>query len=97
MPYSGLERLGWRGHLVAIMRMTVVAVITSAIIIVGLNFAYSSQTKEQERVAHVLVDTNLAQACILALPSDPVTGRDPGLVKLCFTQYGLQPPKTLNP
>lgn len=97
MPYSGLEHIGWRAHAIAIMRMTVVAVITSVIIVTGLNVAYHGQQVEQDRVAHVLVDTNLAQACILALPSDPITGRDPALVKLCFTQYGLQPPKTLNP
>lgn len=97
MPYSELEHFGWRKHAVAIMRMTVTALITATIIIAGLVVTDVGHTKEQQDIAETLVHTNQAQACILALPSDPTTGRDPQLVKLCFTQYGLEPPVTLNP
>lgn len=96
MPYSSTH-LSLREHLVVIMRMTTVAVITTVIILFGLTAVYGGQTREQNQIAETLVHTNLAQACILALPVDPVTGREPSLVKLCFTQYGLEPPSTLNP
>jgi hypothetical protein len=33
-----------------------------------------------------------ATACVLAIPADPQTGRDPALVALCFQNEGLQPP-----
>lgn len=99
MPYTGLDHkeFGWRKHAIAIMRMTVTAVITSVIIITGILVVFGNQGERQADITETLLHTNLAQACILALPSDPVTGRDPTLVKQCFIQYGLEPPTTLNP
>jgi hypothetical protein len=83
--------------------MVVTAIITSAVIIVMLTLAYSGANARDEQrndqlaiVAQTLVATNQAIACELALPVTD-TGRDPELVKACFTQYGLQAPGTLNP
>lgn len=86
-----------REHAVTVLRMTVTALITTVIIIAGLQVVYGAQTREQQDVAETLVHSNLANACILALPVDPVNGRDPDSVQLCFTQYGLEPPILHNP
>jgi hypothetical protein len=34
-----------------------------------------------------------AVACELSIPADPVHGRDPELVALCFTSEGILPPQ----
>ena len=86
----------------ATARMTVTAIITSAVIIMMLTLAYSGSNQRQQeqndqlaQVAKTLVETNQAIACELALPVGP-NGRNPDDVKLCFSQYGLAPPSTLN-
>lgn len=82
---------------VAIGRIAGAAIITTVIIIAGLGLVYGEQTRKEAELAEVTLYANLSQACVLALPVDPVTGRDPEDVKFCFTQYGLQAPALAHP
>ena len=81
-----------------------VAVITSLIIlgvlIAASNIINKDRNEREEAVIQLQQETLnavLAQACELALPVDPDTGRDPALVKECFTQYGIEAPSVLDP
>lgn len=93
MPQIPLE---WKAQLMAGVRQLIVAVVTSAVIIVGLVVGFAGQTDETTKLAEDTLHANLAQACVLALPVDEM-GRPPELVKLCFTQYQLQAPSIVRP
>jgi hypothetical protein len=68
----------------------------AAVITIALIIAFSGQTRQTNQVQLDTRNGVLATACVLSLPVEP-TGRDPQLVGLCFTQYGLQPPALHNP
>lgn len=81
------------------VRMLFVACVTTTFVILGLYLAFNSQSKEERDTTRQIAalqaqarDANLAIACVLALPVDPVTGRDADDVTFCFTQYQLEPP-----
>jgi hypothetical protein len=85
------------------LRSLGVAVLTSMVIIAFLIVYTRGQRTEESELQTALVelqeatlDATLAEACVLALPVDPVVGRDSRLVKQCFTQYSLEPPGTLD-
>lgn len=86
----------WKEQLIAGVRQLIVAVTTAAIIIAGLVVGFAGQTAEERQVREDTLHANLAVACVLALPVDPIEGRDPGLVQFCFTQYGLEAPQLHN-
>lgn len=79
---------------IAALRFVVLVFVSASLFTFVLIFASRGTTKQQQEVANTLLRTNLAQTCVLVLPVDPLKGRDPELVKLCFTQYNLQPPIT---
>lgn len=85
-------RESWRWQLVTFARQLVVAVVTSAVIIAGLVIGFAGRTGEEVQRQEDTLHANLAVACVLSLPVDPVSGRDGAAVKTCFTQYDLQPP-----
>lgn len=74
------------------IRQFLVAVMTAAVILAVLIVGFQGQTNREQELAQVTLDANLAQACVLSLPVDPVKGRDPESVRQCFTQYGIEPP-----
>lgn len=86
----------WKWQLVTAARQLLVAVVTSAIVIGGLVLGFHGQSADQAKLAEDTLHANLAQACVLALPVDLDTGRNPQDVKLCFTQYGLEPPSIVR-
>ena len=93
----------FKEFLISTGRMVTVAIITTAVILAGLTLAFGGSTRQQQEVAKRLAEfqvqtfkATLASACVLSLPVDPETGRDPELVDLCFTQYDLEPPLTHN-
>lgn len=79
----------------SIAKIVIAAVITTVIIVGGIQVIFGAQAQREEDLAEQLVRSNLANACLLQLPSDPDTGRDPADVKFCYTQYDLEPPKTV--
>lgn len=87
----------WKDHLIALMRMVATAIITTVLIIVGLTVGFRAQTEAADKLARDTLSANLAQACVLTLPTDPVKGRDPNDVQQCFTQYGLEAPQIVHP
>lgn len=84
--------MAFKEQLVAGLRQLLVAVVTATIIILGLVVGFAGQTAQEKQVREDTLHATLATACVLALPVDPDTGRDPGAVSLCFTQYGLEAP-----
>jgi hypothetical protein len=84
--------LRFRDHVMVGIRTVVsggvIALIIVGVLIVGFHTQTAAQVQREQDTLHA----NLAQACVLALPVDPVNGRDPDNVKACFTQYGLQAP-----
>jgi hypothetical protein len=67
-------------------------------VVLGLAvFVFHGASQAHSKLATDTLHANLTQACVLALPANPDTGRDPALVRLCFTQYDLQPPQLQNP
>lgn len=82
----------WKWQLVTFARQLGVAVLTSVVIVAGLVIGFHGQTESEVARQEDTLHANLAIACVLALPVDLDTGRDPDSVKLCFTQYQLQPP-----
>lgn len=82
----------WKWQLVTFARQLGVAVLTSLIIIVGLVVGFHGQTQDEVARQEDTIHANLAIACVLSLPVSIENGRDPDDVKLCFTQYQLQPP-----
>ena len=81
-------RSAFLGFLKTVAAGLVIGSIITAVLIVS----FREQTAEERRVEQQTLFANLAQACVLALPVNSETGRDPRDVALCFTQYGLQPP-----
>lgn len=75
-------------HVIDAVRQLIVA----ALVVGGLVLVFSGQSAQERQLQSDTLHANLAQACVLSLPVDPVTGRDPKSVKQCFTQYNLQPP-----
>jgi hypothetical protein len=86
-----------RENLIAFIRSLAVALITAGIILVVLIFGFRGQTEQERQLQQDTLRANLAQACVLSLPVDPIDGRDPVSVKLCFSQYGIQPPELVHP
>ena len=76
------------GFLKTVVAGLVIAVIITGVLIVG----FAGQTNQERLLERQTLYANLAQACVLALPVDPDTGRDADDVKLCFTQYGIPAP-----
>lgn len=63
--------------------------ITLIILLMLLTFAFGNQQATATKYAK-------ATACELAVPSDPITGRNPALVAQCFTSVGLEPPLVIK-
>jgi hypothetical protein len=87
----------WRENAIAFVRSLAVALITSGVILVVLIYGFRGQTEQERQLQQDTLRANLAQACVLSLPVHPVDGRDPVSVKLCFSQYGIQPPELVRP
>jgi hypothetical protein len=89
----------WRDLWIGTIRMTIVALLTTGFVVLGLWLAFSGAGEEERRLNREIAqlqaqarDANLAIACVLALPVDPVEGRNANDVRFCFTQYDLEPP-----
>ena len=82
--------------LLGFVRTVLAGLLIAAVITGVLILGFRGQTNQEREVEQQTLYANLAQACVLALPVDPETGRDPGDVAQCFTQYGLQPPGLAN-
>jgi len=91
-----LDKDGLPGGVKSFLRTLGVAVITTALILAGLTLAYGGANNARDKLATDTLNVNLATACVLSLPVEP-EGRDPQLVQLCFTQYGIEPPILHNP
>lgn len=83
----------WKWQFVTAGRQLLVAVVTSVVILGGLIIGFSGQNAEEVARQEATLNATLALACEFALPVDLDTGRDPDAVRLCFTQYNLEPPK----
>jgi hypothetical protein len=99
-----MTRTDLREWVLSTARMLLVAIITSAVIIAGLSLANGPAATRRDAVAKELLkyqtqtyNATLATVCVLSLPTDPIKGRNPVDVRLCFTQYGLRPPALTNP
>jgi len=79
-------------QVIAGVRQLIVATFTAGIIITALIIGFAGQTAAEAKVREDTLHATLATACVLALPVDPDSGRDPDQVQLCFTQYGLEAP-----
>lgn len=86
------SRTGWKYQLATFLRQLAVAVLTSGVIVAGLIVGFAGQTAAQVQRDLDTLHANLAQACVLTLPVDPLTGRSADDVRRCFLQYGLQAP-----
>lgn len=86
-----------KAQVIAGIRQLIVAIVTAAVIIGGLSLVYGQQTKDQQQRELDTIHAGLATACVLALPVDPETGRDPDAVRNCFTQYDLEAPQLTAP
>ena len=81
-------KLAFVGFIRTVLAGILIAAIITGVLILG----FRGQTNQEREVEQQTLYANLAQACVLALPVDPVEGRDANDVAQCFTQYGLQPP-----
>ena len=81
----------WKEHAIQFVR----SMVTAVVVVVVLWLIFAGQANQEQEVQEQTLNANLATACVLALPSDPVSGRDPESVRLCFTQYGLKPPSVV--
>lgn len=91
--FTAPPRPTWKDQLITFARQVGVAVVTSGVIILGLVIGFHGQTQEEVKRQEDTLHANLAIACEFALPVDLENGRDPDAVRLCFTQYGLTPPR----
>jgi hypothetical protein len=94
-----VDSKNWKDHAINGLRQLIVAVVTSAIIIAGLVFAFSGQSQREEELQRNLVELQeaaangaLATACVLSLPVLE-QGRNERDVAFCFTSNGLEPPR----
>lgn len=73
-----------------LLRMVVVAVVTTGLVVVLLGVVYGEQTRRQTEAADEIRRAGLAQVCVLALPIDD-SGRDQASVDACLRKYGIEP------
>ena len=67
-----------------------VAVLTTVIILAGLTLAYRGQAANDVRLRQAALDANVAIVCVLALPVDPVKGRDEDRMNsVCLVPHGI--------
>jgi hypothetical protein len=85
-----------KAQVVAGIRQLIVSTFTAGLILAVLVVGFNGQTQAQRKVQADTLNASLATGCELALPVSS-SGRDPDLVRMCFTQYGLVPPVTQNP
>lgn len=68
-----------------------VTIVAIALLIGTLQLLYSGSSRKQQDVFEQIRNGTLAQVCVLTLPSDPKTGRDPDKVLACLIENGLKP------